>query len=149
MVAYKIIRNHFYMEENMKYDTELINRFLDYIVKERKLTEICLEFKLNSFEVLGLVNLIKESGINIAIKNGYDDIYMINMGDIKYSEKNTYSFNTDESNEFKFIAIADTRLGSKYQQLAILNDIYLKGHKMGYDNVILCGNILEDLMWNC
>ena len=32
--------------------------------------------------------------------------------------------NGDENNEFKFILISDTRLGSKYQQLSILNDIY-------------------------
>ena len=29
----------------------------------------------------------------------------------------------------KFIAISDTRFGSKFQQLSILNDIYLKGIK--------------------
>ena len=129
----------------MKIDEELKNLFLDYIDKEKSLTEICLEFNMNAYEVLGLVNQIKESGINIAIKNGFDDLYMVNMGDIRYSEKNTYSFNTDEFNEFKFIAIADTRLGSKYEQLSILNDIYVKGHEMGFDNVILCGNISAGL----
>ena len=70
---------------------------------------------------------------------------MINLGDMKFHDKNTYSFVTDETNVFKFIAIADTRLGSKSQQLSILNDIYLKGHEMGYDNVFLCGNISAGL----
>ena len=70
---------------------------------------------------------------------------MINMGDIEYHEKNTYDFATNNENEFKFIAISDTRLGSKYQQLSILNDIYQKGYDNGYDNVILCGNISAGL----
>ena len=67
----------------MRIDEELKQLFLDYIEKERSLTDICLEFNMNAYEVLGLVNQIKESGINVAIKNGFDDLYMVNMGDIK------------------------------------------------------------------
>ncbi len=129
----------------MKYSTETINKFLVFISKEKSLTAICAEMEMNSYELLGLVNHIKEKGVNIAIKKGIDDIYMLNMGDIEYHEKNTYQFSTDDSNEFKFIAIADTRLGSKYQQLSILNDIYQKGYEMGYYNVIHCGNISAGL----
>lgn len=129
----------------MKYSTETINKFLEFISKERSLTTICEEMEMNSYELLGLVNHVKEKGVNIAIKKGIDDIYMLNMGDMEYHEKNTYQFQTDDSNEFKFIAIADTRLGSKYQQLSILNDIYQKGHEMGYNSVIHCGNISAGL----
>lgn len=129
----------------MKYSTETINKFLLFISKEKSLTSICEEMEMNSYEILGLVNHIREKGINIAIKKGIDDIYMLNMGDIEFNEKNTYSFQTDDSNEFKFIAIADTRLGSKYGQLSILNDIYQKGYEMGYNNVIHCGNISAGL----
>ena len=129
----------------MKYSEELIKNFLDYIEKERSLSSICLEMKMNPYEVLGLVSFIKSRGINIAIKNAFDDIFMVNMGDIEYCEKNTYQFTTNEEDEFKFIAIADTRLGSKSQQLSILNDIYTKGHEMGYNHVILCGNISAGL----
>lgn len=129
----------------MKYSTETINKFLCLISKEKNLTAICKDMDMNSYEILGLVNHIKEKGINIAIKKGIDDIYMLNMGDIEYHEKNTYQFQTNDSNEFKFIAIADTRLGSKYEQLSILNDIYQKGYEMGYTNVIHCGNISAGL----
>ena len=125
----------------MKFSEETVNKLLSFIQKEKTLSAICEEMEMNQYEVLGLVNYIKNQGINIAIQKTFDDISMINMGDMQFHEKNTYSFNTDESDEFKFIAIADTRLGSKSQQLSILNDIYQKGHEMGYDNVILCGNI--------
>ena len=125
----------------MKFSEETIEKFLEFIKKERTLTAICQEMEMNPYEVLGLVNYVKSCGINIAIKNAFDDISMINMGDLQFKEKNTYNFNTNDFNEFKFIAIADTRLGSKSQQLSILNDIYQKGHDMGYDNVLLCGNI--------
>ncbi|MBR3199063.1 MAG: hypothetical protein IKG27_03515 [Bacilli bacterium] len=129
----------------MKYNEKLVNKFLAYITKEKSLTSVCKELDLNEYEVLGLVNYIKNKDINIALKKSTDDIYMIYMGDIEYHEKNTYDFETDENNEFKFIAISDTRLGSKSQQISILNDIYKIGHENGYNNVILCGNISAGL----
>lgn len=124
---------------------DIVKHYLEFTEKKRSIKEICSEFKMNQYEVLGLVSYIRELGVNIAIENTIDDIFMINMGDIEFHEKNTYSFNTDNNGIFKFIAIADTRLGSKSQQLSILNDIYRKGHEMGYDNVILCGNISAGL----
>ena len=129
----------------MNYDKELLEMFLGMIDKETSLSSICIDLEMNPYEVLGMVSYIKENGINIALRKAYDDIYMINLGDMKFHDKNTYSFVTDDDNIFKFIAIADTRLGSKSQQLSILNDIYLKGHEMGYDNVFLCGNISAGL----
>ena len=129
----------------MKYNQEEIDKFLKLIEREKSLTQVCADLDLNQYEVLGLVSYIKEHGVNIAVKKSIDDITMINMGDREFHERNTYNFDTDECNEFKFIAIADTRLGSKSQQLSILNDIYQKGHEMGFDNVILCGNISAGL----
>ena len=129
----------------MKYSEDLVKFFLKLIEKEKNLTSICEELKMNPYEVLGLVSYIKSKGINIAMKKTVDDIYMLNMGDKEFIFKNVYNFTTDDFDEFKFIAIADTRLGSKFQQLSILNDIYLKGHEMGYDNVILCGNLSSGL----
>ncbi len=125
----------------MKYEKETVQKFLKFIEKEKSLQQVCQELEMEELEVLGLVYYVKNKGINIVIKRLDDDIYMINQGDLELADDNTYEFITDEQNEFKFIAISDTRLGSKSQQLSILNDIYNKGHEMGYDNVILCGNI--------
>ena len=129
----------------MKYDEDIINKFLDFMEKEKSMSLVCEEMEMNPLEVMGLVNFVKTQGVNIAIKNTHQDIFMVNMGDAEFREKNTYNFSTDDSNEFKFIAISDLRLGSKTQQLSILNDIYLKGHEMGFDNAILCGNISAGL----
>lgn len=129
----------------MKYNEDIVGKFLNFIEKEKSLTSVCDELEMNPYEVLGLVNYIKSKGINIAMKSTSDDIYMVNMGDYEFVEKNVYNFQTNELDEFKFIVIADTRLGSKSQQLSILNDIYAKGHEWGYDNVILCGNVSAGL----
>ena len=129
----------------MKYSNETISTFLKLIEKENDIYTISSEMEITPFEAMGLMSYVKGKGINIAVKKTQDNIYMVNMGDIKYKERNTYNFETDDANEFKFIAISDTRLGSKSQQLSILNDIYIKGAEMGYNNVILCGNISAGL----
>ena len=125
----------------MKDKEELVQKFLKYIGKSKSLTEVCKELEINEFEAMGLVHLAKEQGVNIVVQKLDNDIQMINQGDIEFVDSHTYTFDTDDNNEFKFIAISDLRLGSKSQQLSILNDIYEKGHKLGYNNVILCGNI--------
>ena len=125
----------------MKYEKDTINKFLKFIEKEKSLNQVCQELEMEELEVLGLVYYVRNKGINVVIKKLDDDIYMINQRDLELDDDSTYEFITDDNNIFKFIAISDTRLGSKYQQLSILNDIYSKGHELGYDNVILCGNI--------
>ena len=114
--------------------------FLKLIEKARSVTEISDALEISELEVLGLVNEFKEKGNNISVKRLDDNIYLFNQGEKELLEY-SYNFNTDENHEFKFILIADTRLGSKYQQLSILNDIYRKGREFGFNNVILCGNI--------
>lgn len=113
--------------------------------KEISLSSVSSILNLNEFEVLGLLRELRQDGTNIGIQKKDDDIYLFNHGERENNKDNRYQFYTDEANEFKFVAIADTRLGSKYQQLTILNDIYLKAYEMGYRNVILCGNISEGL----
>ncbi len=98
----------------MKYTDETVKKFLDFIEKEKTLKEVCLEMDMNEYKVLDLVSYIRSKGINIAMQNTADEnIYMVNMGDYEFVEKNVYNFQTNENNEFKFIVIADTRLGSK------------------------------------
>ncbi len=113
--------------------------------KEISLSMLCEELELNAYEILALAAELRKEGINIATKKLDDDIYMFNRGEGDARDENNYSFNTDENNEFKFVAISDTRFGSKSQQLSILNDIYSKAYEMGYMNVIHCGNITEGL----
>ena len=124
---------------------EIFEKLKELTQKEVSLTSICEELKINDYEVLGFVRELRLDGINISIQKKDDDIYLFNQGEKELNEDNNYVFETDENNEFKFIAISDTRFGSKFQQLSILNDIYLKGYELGYRNVILCGNISEGI----
>lgn len=126
-------------------NSELLESIKNLTEKEISLSQVSEYLKLNEFEILGLLRELRQEGINIGIQKKDDDIYLFNHGERELNKDNRYQFYTDENNEFKFVAISDTRLGSKYQQLTILNDIYLKAYEMGYRNVILCGNISEGL----
>ena len=113
--------------------------------KEIGLSSVCESLEMNGFEVLGLIRDLREDGINISINQKDDDIYLFNQGERELGKEYAYKFYTDNNNEFKFVAISDTRFGSKYQQLSVLNDIYQKAYEMGYNNVIHCGNLTEGL----
>ena len=113
--------------------------------KEISLSELSECLELNNHEILGYLRRLRQEGINIVNQTRDDDIYLFNHGERELSNDNSYTFTTDDNNEFKFVAISDTRFGSKYQQLSILNDIYMKAYELGYKNVMLCGNISEGL----
>lgn len=124
---------------------EIVEKLKKLSEKEISLSKLTEELKLNSYEVLALATKLRESGINLAVKRLDDDIYFFNRGEGEVKEDTEYEFTTDDNNEFKFVAISDTRLGSKSQQLSILQDIYYKAYKNGYMNVIHCGNLSEGL----
>lgn len=140
-----IIEDENIINNQREYSHEIIDKLLELIKKERHISLVSKQLELSDFEVLGLVHDLIESGINIIVKQYDDGFHLLNQGDITNKEVSTYSFETDETHEFKFVAISDTRLGSRSQQLAILNDIYRKAQSMGITNVILCGNISAGL----
>ena len=131
--------------EVKEYSKETIDNLLKLIKKEKHICVVSAALKLSDFEVLGLVHDLIESGMNIIVKQYDDGFHLLNRGDTIDKDVSTYTFETDEANEFKFVAISDTRLGSKSQQLSILNDIYRKAQEQGISNVILCGNISAGL----
>ena len=127
-----------------EYDEVLVSNLLRLLKKERNIKDIKEELELSEIEVLGMVKHLIEEGNNIIVKEYSDGLHLINQGDFT-REANTYSFKTDDKNEFKFVAISDVRLGSKSQQLGILNDIYKKALELDIHNVIVCGNISAGL----
>lgn len=104
----------------------IIEKIKFLTLKEISLTSLCKILELSEYEILGLVRQIKADGVNILTKKHDDDIYLLNLGEKEYNKENHFSFKTDGNNEFKFVAISDTRIGSKSQQLSILTDIYQK-----------------------
>lgn len=123
---------------------EIIKKLRTLCSKEKDLSDLCSILKLNEYEILSLVRELRENGINITTKVYDDDLYLFDHGERVPEEDFNYELNT-ENKEFKFVAISDTRFGSKSAQLSILNDIYYKAYEMGYKNIIHCGNLTEGL----
>lgn len=113
--------------------------------KEKNIFELCNELKLNEYEILALVRELRSDGINITTKVYDDDLYLFDYGERESNYEFNYELSTDDNHEFKFVAISDTRFGSKSQQLSILNDIYYQAYELGYTNVFHCGNMTEGL----
>ena len=128
----------------MERQEELKDKLLLLLEKDNNIDDVCAYLDLSPLEVLGLVKSMQDE-TNIVIKDMDDGIHLINRGDDYFKDDYSYEFDTDDNHEFKFIALSDTMLGSKSQQLSILNDIYKKGHELGYNNVIVCGNISAGL----
>ena len=49
--------------------------------KEKDLTSICNEMKLNEYEVLSLVSALRNEGINMTTKVKDDGIYLLDQGE--------------------------------------------------------------------
>ena len=127
-------------------DRELVkNKLREYCSKERNISELCNKLKLNDYQILDFVRELRNQGINIVTKVYDDDLYLFDYGEREPDYEFNYELSTDENHEFKFVAISDTRFGSKSQQLSILNDIYYQAYELGYTNVFHCGNITEGL----
>lgn len=125
-------------------DNELKEKLLKIIKKEKSISSVASSLGISETQVLGLVNLLKEEGINVVEQKKYDGIYIISQGESGESY-NSKEFDTDESHEFRFLLISDTRLGSKYQQLSELNNLYQIADNLGIDTVIHCGNLSAGL----
>ena len=128
-----------------EYTKEIIDGLLELTKKEKHISLVSSALELSDYEILGLARDLKEAGYDIVVKQFDDGFHIINQGDTKDTETSTYTFETDNSNEFKFVGLSDVRLGANNQQLSILNDIYRKAKEMGIPNVIVCGNISAGL----
>lgn len=100
---------------------------------------------LSSYEILGLIMLLKEDNIYISTRMYDKGISLTFHGELLPENIDQTVFNTDNNNELKLTIISDLRLGSTKEQLSILNDIYDKAVEQGHNKVIICGNITEGL----
>ncbi len=123
---------------------ELLQKIMELSKKDITLEKLVTELGLSELEILGLINELQKQGVNITKFAGDDGIHFLNKGDITNQMDNFYTINIPED-EFKFALISDTRLGSKAQQLSILNDIYKKAESMGIKHILHCGNISEGI----
>lgn len=121
-------------------------KVLDYLKKETSINSIAQNLNTSTYEISGIIKELKDEGYNIlyAVKNGEE--IAINLGNESLRKKSFIEIPVE--GEFKFLALSDTRIGSFYQQITILNEIYLNAYKEGALFALHLGDITEGIHSN-
>ena len=118
-------------------EKELKSKLKYLINKKKSLLEICEELKLKDYEVIGLVELMKQDGELIDFVNG--EIVKLKKP-IKQDDVYEISNNQDH---IKLLLISDTHLCSKYDRLDILKYLYNKAEDEGIKHVLHSGDFTD------
>lgn len=120
-------------------DKELKDKLKYLINKKKDLATICEELELKDYEVIGLVNLLKDDGELVDYVNGQivklkkpmqsDGVYQI----------------PSKLDHLKLLLISDTHLGSKHDRPDILRYLYEKAENKGVNYVLHSGDLTEGL----
>ena len=124
---------------------EALEELQDLTEGETKLKDIAEELDIPDVKVMGLVNILKERGLNIVVVKKDDGIFLLNQGEREYHNDYKHSFNSGNDHKMKFLVISDTRFGSKFAQKTILNELYQRAYEQGINHVIHTGNMTEGL----
>lgn len=123
-------------------EKETINKIKYLINKKKTLKEICEELELKDYEVIGLVELMKQDGELLDYVNG-------EVIKLKKPMQNNDVYELPNNMEhLKLLLISDTHLCSKYDRLDILNYLYDKAEDRGIKYVLHCGDVLDGLYVN-
>ena len=118
-------------------EKELINKLKVLINKKKDLTTICQELKLKDYEVIGLVELMKQDGQLVDYING-------EIVKLKKPVKNNDVYELPNNREqLKLLLISDTHLCSKYDRLDILKYLYNKADEKGVKHILHSGDFTD------
>ena len=120
-------------------EKELINKLKYLINKKKSLQEICDILELKDYEVIGIVELLKQDGELVDYINGQvvklkkpiksDEIYQI----------------PNKMEHLKLLLLSDTHLGSKYDRVDILRYLYARAEDENVNYVLHSGDLTEGL----
>ena len=120
-------------------EKELIDKLKYLINKKKSLQEICNILELKDYEVIGIVELLKQDGELVDYINGQiiklkkpqksDEVYVI----------------PNNLEHLKLLLISDTHLASKYDRVDILRYLYAKAEDNGTNYILHSGDLTEGL----
>lgn len=118
-------------------EKELIDKLKYLINKKKSLQEICDILELKDYEVIGVVELLKQNGELYDYVNGQvvklkkplksDEVYQV----------------PNKMDHLKLLLISDTHLGSKYDRLDVLRYLYAKAEDIGTNYVLHSGDVTD------
>lgn len=118
-------------------EKEIINKIKYLINKKKTLKEICEELELKDYEVIGLVELMKQDGELLDYVNG-------EVIKLKKPIQNNDIYELPNNLEhLKILLISDTHLCSKYDRLDILRYLYDKAEDKGIKHILHSGDFTD------
>ena len=110
---------------------------LKKLVGKKSLLEICQELELKDYEVIGLIELMKQDGELVDYVNG-------ELIKLKKPVQNDETYQVPiVKDKLKFLFISDTHLGSQYSRLDILRYLYEKAEEIGVNYVLHSGDLTD------
>ncbi len=143
-------------EENIR---EFANQLqFDSLAQECILEDLCKSYNISREDMFILIHELKKRGNNVIVlnttaykenpeKDEMDKVQMTlirNFGHEQLINDLSYEI-VDNDPETKVMLISDTRFGSVYSQISILNDMYVKAKQMGVKYVFLTGDVVEGI----
>ena len=120
-------------------DKELKGKLKYLINKKKSLLQICEELDLKNYEVIGLIELMKQDGELVDYVNG--EIIKL-KAPIRSNDIYQIPSNLDH---LKLLLISDTHLASKYDRLDILRYLYQKAEDKNVNYILHSGDLVDGL----
>lgn len=117
-------------------EKELLNKLKYLIKKKRPLEYICLELGLQEYEVFNYVDIIQSQGYIIDYVN---DVFIMRRG----QRKKEIKYNLDDTTTTSLMFISDTHLGSRFDRLDLLNELYMQAEDLGINTILHAGDITD------
>ena len=115
-------------------EKETINKIKYLINKKKTLKEICEELELKDYEIIGLVELMKQDGELLDYVNG-------EVIKLKKPIENFGVYEVpDNTHHLSLLMISDSHLTNKADRIDILNYLYDKAESKGIKYVLHCGD---------
>ena len=118
-------------------EKKIINKLKYLLNKKKSLIEICNELELKDYEVIGLVELMKQDGELVDFVNG--EIIKLKKP-IKHNDIYEVKYNLEH---LKLLLISDTHLCSKYDRLDILRYLYAQAEDKGVKHILHSGDFTD------
>lgn len=117
---------------------ETLERFAKYIESKNKpyLSKVMSDFGLKDYEVLGLLELLKQRGYLLEIIDGQ-------IVKVKPTRHNDVYVVPSNLEHLKLLLISDTHLASRYDRLDVLRYLYDKADKLGVNYVLHAGDLTD------
>lgn len=118
-------------------EKQLKNKIKYLINKKKDFTEICQELELKDYEVIGIIELMKQDGELIDFIDG-------EIVKLKKPLQNNDVYEIPHNLEhLKLLLISDTHLCSKYDRIDILRYLYEKAEDLGVRHILHSGDFTD------